>query len=144
MKNIVLISFLIFTISFYAQNDDFVGVYKKTFELNNDGGVIDYKLTLNVDGTFLYYYYRKLATSKLKEDLYGKGIWEVNKKNVLFFYTTAETDLDEKYSLDFTGSKARYITKSPRDKSDRDIKTNIRFYDTELKILKGIKLFKVE
>ncbi len=53
-----------------------------------------------------------------------KSIWKRNfenrKNKVLYFYTNKKNDLDEKHSLNFTNTKARCITKSKRDKSNKE------------------------
>ena len=46
--------------------------------------------------------------------------------------------------MDFTGSKARFNKKSPRDKSDKIVKESIRFYESDLSEIKGLELFKKE
>ena len=61
---------------------------------------------------------------------------------MLYFNTNKATDIDNKYTLDFTNTKARYVTKHPRDKSDKAVKTHLRFYDSEIPWVKGWKLFK--
>ena len=60
---------------------------------------------------------------------------------MLYFYTDKTTEIDEKYILNFTNTQARYITKSPRDKSDKVIKTHLRFYESEIPELKGWTLY---
>ena len=49
---------------------------------------------------------------------------------------------DEKYTLNFTNTKARYITKSPRDASEKEVKNHLRFYNSEISWIKGNKLFR--
>ena len=46
------------------------------------------------------------------------------------------------YTMNFSNSKARYITKSPRDKSDKVLKTSLRFYESDIFHIKGLELFK--
>ena len=99
-------------------------------------------LDLKVDGTFTFHIYRKISHKNPEENFYEKGTWKVEKENVIYFYTDIESDIDEKYTLDFNNTKARYITKSPRDKSDKIVKTHLRFYESETSWLKGYKLFK--
>ena len=59
----------------------------------------------------------------------AKSYWEIDKN--LLILTTSKCDFDKKYTLDFKNTKARFISKSPRDKSNRDIKTSIQFYESE-------------
>lgn len=101
-------------------------------------------LTLNEDGTFLYHFLRDLsAVSKAntEENFYGKGTWKA-EKNLVFFHSDENKDLDEKHTIDFTNSKARYTTKSPRDTSNKVVKTSLRFYESDLFYIKGLELFK--
>lgn len=101
-------------------------------------------LTLNEDGTFRYHFLRDLsAVSKAntEENFYGKGSWKADK-NIVFFYSDKKNDLNEKHTIDFTNSKARYTTKSPRDTSDKIVKTSIRFYESDIFYIKGLELFK--
>lgn len=98
-------------------------------------------LQLHPDGTFEYYNYRYIEKGIPKEThIYGKGTWTQNKKRIIFF--SESSDLDDKFTLNFTGTQARFISKSPRDKTNRVIETAIQFYETEIGILKGLKLIK--
>ncbi|GAA4802999.1 hypothetical protein [Litoribaculum gwangyangense] len=109
-----------------------------------DGTKTKWTLILNDDGTFSYHFLRDISSiskANIEENFYGKGTWKA-ENNIVYFHTNKETDLDEKYNIDFTNSKARYITKSPRDKSDRVVKTALHFYESNLFYIKGLKLFK--
>jgi hypothetical protein len=142
MKNIVLLFFLIFS-TFYSfgQSEIYAGDYTRKPELT-DGNNLKWTLTLNTDGTFLYNFYRNIeGAGNPEENFYGKGTWKA-KKNLIFFYTDKETDFDETYTIDFTNSKAKYITKSPRDTSKKVVKTALRFYEYINSLIKGLELFK--
>jgi len=109
---------------------------------NSDGAIIKWTLTLNEDGTFLYHFLRDIsAISKVntEENYYGKGTWILEGKSVILL--SKDTDnMDGKYTKNLNNSKARYITKSPRDTSDKVVKTALRFYESIE--LKGLELFK--
>jgi hypothetical protein len=139
MKYLYLVLFFSFNLSLLAQ----AGVYVIDHTNDSiDGSKTKWTLTLNQDGTFFYNFYRKVKGGiPAEENFYGKGTWEA-EKNLIFFNTDKEKDLDDKYSIDFTNSKARYITKSPRDKSDKIIKTALRFYESDQFYIKGLELFK--
>ena len=112
---------------------------------NSEGTIIKWTLTLNEDGTFLYHFLRDLsAISKLstEENYYGKGTWVLEGKTVIL--SSKKDDLNEQYTVNLNNSKARYITKSPRDTTDRVIKTGLRFYEPETSHIKGLELFKLE
>jgi hypothetical protein len=111
---------------------------------NTDGTIVKWTITLNVDGTFLYHFLRDLsAISKpnKEENFYGKGTWVLEGKSVIFF--SSESDkIDETYSVNLNNSKARYITKSPRDKTDKVVETALHFYESYQ--VKGLKVTKID
>lgn len=141
MKYIVLIIYLIFSITSFCQTEDIVGDYELIYK-GNKGERLEYKLSLDSDGTFFFHSFRHILTYP-EENSYGKGTWKADK-NIVYFFTEGETGLTEKYNLDFNNSKARFITKPPRDKTDRVIETHLRFYKSELRWISGLKLPKVE
>ena len=109
---------------------------------NSDGTIIKWTLTLNEDGTFLYHFLRDIsAISKIntEENYYGKGTWILEGKSVILLSKDRD-NLDGKYTKNLNNSKARYITKSTRDTSDKVVKTALRFYESVE--LKGLELFK--
>ncbi len=96
---------------------------------SSDVTKLKWKLTLNSDKTFLYHFYRDIVGEmNPEENFYGKGTWKA-EGNLVFFYTDKKIDIDKTYKINFTNSKARYITKLPRDKSDKIVKTALRFYN---------------
>lgn len=138
LKIVVLLAF---HLNMSAQS----GVYIKE-PINIDGTKVKWTLTLDEDGTFLYHFFRDIsAISKpnTEENYYGEGTWTVEEKIVTLF--SNETDnLEGQYTVNLNNSKARYITKSPRDKSDKVIKTALLFYESETYHIKGLELFKIE
>lgn len=139
MKQFLVIIFISFNLNVFSQ----VGVYVKGNSPSSiDDTKIKWILSLKNDGTFLYHFLRDISgEANPEENFYGKGTWKA-EKNLVFFYTDKETELDETYTVDFTNSKARYITKSPRDKSNKVVKTALRFYESDLFYIKGLQLFK--
>ena len=138
MKNLITLLFLVLCFFYsFAQSETYV---KKPESL--DGTKIKWTLTLKEDGTFFYNFYRDIVGEfNLEENFYGKGTWKA-EKSLIFFYTNKETDLNETYTVDFTNSKARYTTKSPRDTSGKVVKTSLRFYESDNTFIKGLELFK--
>jgi len=113
---------------------------------NTDGTIVKWTLTLNEDGTFLYHFLRDLsAISKpnKEENYYGKGTWVLEGKSVIFFSNESD-NLVGSYTLNLNNSKARYITKSPRDKTDKVVETALQFYESETFHIKGLKVTKKE
>ncbi len=123
-----------------AQSNDHAGSYE-FYSGNGDSHFLRDYLTLNPDGTFLL-----LSESYIEERMirerkeYGKGTWTSDKG--LIFLKVEESDVDAKHVLNLNNTKLRFDTKSPRDKSNRDIKTSVRIFDTEISWLKGRTLIK--
>jgi hypothetical protein len=142
MKAIFTFLLLISNLTLFSQAQDVVGDYKLTLE-TKDGSLLDYKLTLQQDGTFSFHYYSNIKQGIPPEvNKYGKGSWVI-KNNVVSFSSDKQKDFDEKNTLDFTNSKARFITKSPRDKSDQIIKTKLQFLSSEISWMSRIAIFKL-
>lgn len=133
-----LILFLLVTpIVINAQ--DVIGNYEVRYKSSN-ALIID-KLNLNADGTFEFHEYDKHNNGIPPErNKYAKGTWESDKN--LIYFTCNTSDFDETYTLDFNSTKARFISKSPRDQSDRVIKTALVFYESEIPWVKGRTLLK--
>jgi hypothetical protein len=51
-------------------------------------------------------------------------------------------DIDDRHQLDFTGTKARFIIKNPRNLSNKVIKTRLRFYESNIYWIPKTELFK--
>jgi hypothetical protein len=142
MKLLFSTFLLIFSVTVFAQSNAFSGAYNRTIntEIND---TFDYKLTLNPDGTFLFHYCSKIKNGIPPEvNKYGKGKWTA-KDNVITFSSNKQEDFDKKYTLDFNNSKGRFITKNPRDKSDRIIKTKLTFVESEIPWMQRIDIFKI-
>lgn len=142
MKRIIIILVLFFNLTLYAQSNQMIGVYTRTLG-QEETHIIVYKLILHQDGTFLFHSY---SNNKLgippEVHRYGKGTWSV-KNNVVTFFSNKENDFDKKYTLDFGNSKARFVTKHPRDKTDRIIQTKLQFFDSEIPWIKRIDIFRI-
>jgi len=137
MKQLFFIVGVFICSNLFAQSGVYVNEPK-----NFDGTKVKWTLTLNEDGTFLYHFLRDIsAISKVntEENYYGKGTWILEGKLVILLSKDRD-NLDGKYTKNLNNSKARYITKSPRDTSDKVVKTALRFYESVE--LKGLELFK--
>jgi hypothetical protein len=142
MKLIITAFLLISNLASFAQSNQLVGDYNLTLGKEGDH-LFEYQLTLDQDGTFFFHYYSKIKLGLPPEkNKYGKGKWTV-KNNVVSFFSDKEKDFDEKHTLDFNNSKARFVSKSPRDKTDRLIKTSLRFIESEISWMKGINVLKI-
>ena len=142
MKLLLTTLILIFNLTIFAQSNAFIGDYNRTFSKEGDH-FIEYKLTLHQDGTFLFHSYSKIKNGFPPEvNKYGKGKWTA-KDNVITFSSNKQEDFDEKYTLDFKNSKARFVTKNPRDKSGRIINTKLTFVESEIPWIQRLDFFKI-
>ncbi|MFK7810865.1 MAG: copper resistance protein NlpE N-terminal domain-containing protein [Maribacter sp.] len=143
MKLIIYTIFLISNLTLFSQSNNFDGDYHRA--LGNDEKIhfIEYKLTLNQDGTFIFHSYSNNKKGIPPEvNKYGKGRW-IAKDKVITFSSNKQKDFDEKYTLDFNNSKARFVTKHPRDKTDQIIKTKLQFFESEIFWIETIDIFKL-
>ena len=138
-KLIFIVCVIVWSTPIFSQSELIEGNY----QLEHNGSNADLKRTLilNGDGTFLFqnYEYHEGGIPP-KKNSYAKGTWTSEKK--IIYFSSNTNDLDEKHTLDFTNSKARFIIKSPRDKSTRVIKTAIKFYTSDIFWIKGMTLLK--
>lgn len=143
MKQITTTLFLIFNLTLFAQSNQVIGDYNRTLGDTEGKHVIEYKLTLNQDGTFLFHSYTKMEGGVPPEaNKYGKGKW-TSKDNLITFSTNKQNDFDDKYTLDFNNSTARFKTKNPRDKSDQIVKTRLTFLESGIFWMERIDVFKI-
>ncbi len=139
MKKLFLLLILTIGFSLSAQTENYAGTYILHLE-GKEGNILDYKLQLNQDNTFMFVSFQKLLDTRGEHDKYnyGKGTWKVENKIIKF--TTEKTDLDEKHTLNFSGSTARLIKKSPRDTSEKVVPTSLQFYKSEIFWIANLKL----
>jgi hypothetical protein len=142
MKLILAILLFIFNLTLCAQSNTFAGDYTRS--LSEEGKhTIEYKLTLNQDGSFVFHSYTKIQGGIPPEvNKYGKGKWSA-KNNMITFSTNKQEDFDEKYTLDFNTSTARFVTKNPRDKTDQIVKTRLTFLESGIPWMQKIDIFKI-
>lgn len=142
MKKIFTLLILISNLTLFSQTQEVVGNYKLTLE-TKDSSSFEYEVVLSQDGTFSFHYYSNIKQGIPPEvNKYGKGNWTINN-NVISFFSDKQKDFDEKFTLDFTNTKARFVTKSPRNKSDKIIKTQLRFLDSEIFWMRRIDIGKI-
>jgi hypothetical protein len=142
MKVIFTILILVSSLTSFSQTDQVSGDYKRLIE-TNENNIFEYQLTLSQDGTFLFHYYSYIKLGTPPEvNKYGRGKWTL-ENNVISFFSDKQKDIDEKNTLDFTNSKARFIIKSPRDKTDRIIKTRLQFLKSEISWMARIEVLKI-
>jgi hypothetical protein len=140
MKQLLLLLIASFSLSLSAQNEEYAGNYF-LFNETVKGEILDYKLELSNDGTFQFISYRK-DISKNEYHHYSKGSWTVSNKVIHF--TTENIDLEDKKSLNFSGTTARVFKKSQRDKSDVIKPTFLQFYKSKIPWIENLKILKKE
>ena len=141
MKRTFTIIFLISTLTSFSQSDKIFGEYFLGF--GDEEHRVERKLNLNHDGTFTFHNYSNIKAGIPQiVHKYGKGTWSADGK-VISFFTDNEKDIDEKHTLDFSDSRARFITKPSRDKTDRIIKTRLQFFESKIFWIERLKIFKI-
>jgi hypothetical protein len=135
MKQFFLILLLITSLGTNAQTEDFSGTYV-FYNKSLKGEIVDYKIQLNEDQTFIFTSYVYNGMNEYRSN--GKGTWKVENKTLKF--TTEPADINKEYTLNFTGTTARVIKKSPRDTSDKVVPTTLQFYKSEIRIVENLKL----
>lgn len=140
-KKVFTVIILISSLTLFSQSDNMFGEY--FLKLGNEKHLIEYKLTLKQDGRFIFHSYTNHNTGIPPiRNIYGQGKWSVDDK-VISFMADKEKDFDERYTLDFSNSKARFIIKPARDKTDRIIKTRLKFFESEIFWIERLDIFKV-
>ena len=141
MKKIIFPFLLLFTLYTKAQTEQIVGTYN--IKSASSDGIIEWKLTLNHNKTFSFYFNRDLKNQVIsdpRDHQSGKGRW-TTKNNYIYFHSQ-ESDFDDTYTLDFNNSKAVFKTKHPRDKSKRVITPHLIFLETNIPWMKRLKMDK--
>ncbi len=110
----------------FSQYEKHIGVYENKAE-SEDGIKIEYELSLNSDGTFLFHFYQDQIC--YTDDDRAKGKWTV-ENNIILFRVNRKTDIDETHKLDFVNTKA---------KTENGL---LKFYDSEIFWINEIELKK--
>lgn len=135
MKHLFFIFLLTTSLGINAQTEEFSGTYV-FYSKSLKGEIVDYRIQLNEDQTFIFTSYVYNGMNEYRSN--GKGTWKVENKTLKF--TTEPSDINKEYTLNFTGTTARVMKKSPRDKSDRVVPTALQFYKSEIRIIENLKL----
>lgn len=143
MKNLLILWATTFSLTISAQSNIINGLYSVKYKADN-GDNHSYEITLNPDGTFIFHSYSKMSKRiPIEENTYGKGNWSA-EKNLISFFSDKIKDLDEINRLDFSNTKAKFQSNSPRDKSNRMVPTKLKFYQSDIFWVKGTELLKSE
>lgn len=106
---------LILTSLLTAQEVNHTGIYRweSSTILKPGESQITRILRIEADGTFTFDRLRPSWGLNKEDHLYGKGTWTSKGKHI-YFSTDPETEIDEKYTLNFTNTKGRWDAKKNR------------------------------
>lgn len=136
MKFILFAFVLLYSTILMSQTNTYSYVSEKDNHLT-----LKYTLNLLEDGTFNFHMFRHVDETQPKENYYGRGKWSLTGK-VIALRASGE-DINDKFTYDFDGAKARIDKKSPRDKSDRIVPETLLFFKSKIKWVEGLKLSKI-
>ncbi len=120
MKNLLRIALLMSCLTSCSQSHDIAGEYERK------SGTSIYLLKLHPSGVFHFDSYtnglngnlpsnNKLSGNQPAEpSISGRGTWRADN-DVIYFSTNRDTDVDYEYTLNFTDTKAKFISESPKD-----------------------------
>lgn len=103
MKYIIIKLFMLLGVNLFSQSEQYVGNYEDKTKPESEI-IVEYKLSLNLDGTFLFHFYQNQIC--YIDDLKAKGKW-TTVNNVIIFYVANEVDIDETRMLYFDKTKAK-------------------------------------
>ncbi len=103
MKYLICIAILTLSISAFGQTDKFVGLYQ-TKTSRPTGEILEVVLEIKADGTFYCSFYQDQLC--YKDDDQGQGKWVI-KGEEIWFIANEKSDVNEEFTLNFNGTKAR-------------------------------------
>jgi hypothetical protein len=103
MKNLLIIFTILLTFSSYVQVDKYSGIYQEKSK-RPTGEILEVVMELKSDGTFYCTFYQDQLDYKDNDK--GKGKWTV-KNGEIEFSAVKEFDINNEYTMDFNGTKAK-------------------------------------
>ena len=144
MKNLLILFLVLSITTAKAQTKDFIGIYMLKEDTEN--GVIQHKMALHEEGTFLFstFFSPSDSADKMLEikSMYGSGKWRANG-NQVFFVVDKEEDFDEDRVLDFSKTRARIQKPVPDSTNGENRSDQLVFFDSDIFWVKGLKLNKM-
>lgn len=138
MKIIFTLLTLFFTtIASFSQQIE--GAYTNKW-LSNTGEGIEYTLTLQEDGQFIFNHRRIFMNDKLNTEAIIEGTWQI-KGHLLVLNTS---DDNHKLASKLDSNKARFVSVSPRHPEFNVIKPSLIFYESAMFYAKDMELIKTE
>lgn len=139
MKTIIL--FCLVTLSaLTTQSQNIEGTYANKW-VSNSGEGIEYTLTLNTDGQFIFDYIRIFKDDVKDKKTQVKGNW-VLQNNLLTLQTETTGDNDLASRLDL--NTARFESLSPRNPKFNLVQPSLKFYESAVFYAKDMELVKTE
>jgi len=127
MKNILIVILLNLAYNLFSQTKSFVGVYENKTDKDAEF-IIEYKLSLNADNTFLFHFYQDQIC--YIDDERAKGKWKL-ENNAIIFNVNEKTDVNDTHKFNFNKTKAT-------------IKGNtLSFYDCSIDWINNTELKKI-
>lgn len=139
MKSLLFIC-LLNLIALTAQSQNIEGIYANKW-IGNSGEGVQYTLTLQDDGNFIFDYRRIYKDDIEDSKIEVKGVWIL--ENRLLTLKT-EHDGDNKIALGLDLNKARFISVSPRNPDFNLVKPSLKFYESDVFYAKDMELIKIE
>lgn len=119
MRSFIILAILCYGIAAVSQTVDHSGTYLWKSSTNSttiDGtqvSQITRILKISPDGTFTFDRLWPAWGNNPEHNIYGKGTWTAKGKYI-YFNTNPETEIDDKYTLNFTNTKGRWDARNNR------------------------------
>ena len=118
------------------------GTYSNRWEAPT-GEALEYSLTLQEDGSFVFYTTRVYRSELPDKKISATGTWNLNG-HLLQLNTSNDVESQNSLQSKLDTSKARFITISPRNPNFNLVKPSLKFYESEVFYAKDMELIKTE
>lgn len=140
MKSLLLIFLTtLATITMHAQ--DIEGTYSNKW-VSKTGEGIEYVLTLNEDGNFLFNYTRMYRNAD-ETNIEVQGTWSL-ENHLLVLNADDDSEKENMIAAGLDLNKARFVSVSPRNPKFNLVKPSLKFYESEVFYAKDMELIKTE
>lgn len=130
-----------------SHSHDIAGEYEKI----SKSGLVQYLLELHPNGTFHFdsYAVRQIEGNNLRIEgsltmepgLRGRGTWSA-EKDVIYFETNPDKDIDYSNTLNFNDTKAKFKNEPSKNLSDEKAIAKLEFIESGIFWINGIELEK--
>ncbi len=144
MKSIIFL--MIACTSLFSVNaqtaSSITGTYINMWE-SNSGEALNYTLTLEADGSFIFQSKRSFANIESEKTLTATGSWKLQNQLLVLLADPNDTNSNE-LTLQLNNTKARYVSISSRNPNFNLVKPSLKFYKSEVFYAKDMELIKEE